>query len=33
MTPKSYGTTLEIDHIVSLQQPRGSNEIANLFPE
>ena len=28
----SYGTTLEIDHIVSLELG-GSNDIANLFPE
>jgi hypothetical protein len=32
MAPRSYGTTLEIDHIVSLELG-GSNDIANLFPE
>jgi hypothetical protein len=32
MTPKSYGSTLEIDHIVSLELG-GSNDPANLFPE
>jgi hypothetical protein len=32
MTPRSYGRTLEIDHIVSLELG-GSNDIANLFPE
>ncbi len=32
MAPKSYGSTLEIDHIVSLELG-GSNEVANLFPE
>jgi hypothetical protein len=32
MTPKSYGRTLEIDHIVSLEIG-GSNDISNLFPE
>ena len=32
MTPRPYGTTLEIDHIVSLEIG-GSNDIANLFPE
>ena len=32
MTPGSYGSTLEIDHIVSLELG-GSNDIANLFPE
>jgi hypothetical protein len=32
MTPKSYGSALEIDHIVSLELG-GSNDIANLFPE
>jgi hypothetical protein len=32
MTPKSYGHTLEIDHIVSLELG-GSNDIANLYPE
>ena len=29
---RSYGSTLEIDHIVSLELG-GSNNIANLFPE
>jgi hypothetical protein len=29
---KTYGSTLEIDHIVSLELG-GSNDIANLFPE
>lgn len=32
MAPASYGSTLEIDHIVSLELG-GSNDIANLFPE
>ena len=32
MTPRPYGSTLEIDHIVSLEIG-GSNDIANLFPE
>ena len=32
LAPKGYGSTLEIDHIVSLELG-GSNEIANLFPE
>ena len=32
MTPGHYGTTLEIDHIVSLELG-GSTDIANLFPE
>jgi hypothetical protein len=32
LTPGSYGRTLEIDHIVSLELG-GSNDIANLFPE
>jgi hypothetical protein len=32
MPAKSYVTTLEIDHIVSLELG-GSNDIANLFPE
>jgi hypothetical protein len=32
MEPKSYGRTIEIDHIVSLELG-GSNDIANLFPE
>ena len=32
LVPKSYGSTLEIDHIVSLELG-GSNNIANLFPE
>jgi hypothetical protein len=32
LTAKSYGSTLEIDHIVSLELG-GSNDIANLYPE
>jgi hypothetical protein len=32
MRPASYGSKLEIDHIVSLELG-GSNDIANLFPE
>ncbi len=32
MTPKAYGRTIEIDHIVSLEIG-GSNDIANLYPE
>ena len=32
MTPKLYGRTIEIDHIVSLELG-GSNDIANLYPE
>jgi hypothetical protein len=32
MAPASYGSSLEIDHIVSLELG-GSNDIANLFPE
>jgi hypothetical protein len=32
LAPRGYGSTLEIDHIVSLELG-GSNEIANLFPE
>ena len=32
LTPKGYGSTMEIDHIISLELG-GSNEIANLFPE
>lgn len=32
LAAKGYGTTLEIDHIVSLELG-GSNAIANLFPE
>jgi hypothetical protein len=32
LQPVSFGNTLEIDHIVSLQLG-GSNDIANLFPE
>ena len=32
MAPKRYGSTLEIDHIVSLELG-GSNDIANLYPE
>ena len=32
MQPGHYGSTLEIDHIVSLELG-GSNDIANLYPE
>ena len=32
MTARSYGRTIEIDHIVALELG-GSNDIANLFPE
>ena len=32
LAAKGYGSTLEIDHIVSLELG-GSNDIANLFPE
>jgi hypothetical protein len=32
LQPVSFGNTLEIDHIVSLELG-GSNDIANLFPE
>jgi hypothetical protein len=32
MQPRSYGRSIEIDHIVSLELG-GSNDIANLFPE
>ncbi|HXR12899.1 MAG TPA: zinc-binding alcohol dehydrogenase family protein, partial [Gaiellaceae bacterium] len=32
MAPASYGSTLEIDHIVPLELG-GSNDAANLFPE
>jgi len=32
MRPAAYGSTLEIDHIVSLELG-GSNDVANLFPE
>jgi hypothetical protein len=32
LEPKRYGTTLEIDHIVSLELG-GSNDVANLYPE
>jgi hypothetical protein len=32
LAPTAYGSTLEIDHIVSLELG-GSNDIANLFPE
>ena len=32
LRPRRYGSTLEIDHIVSLELG-GSNDIANLFPE
>jgi hypothetical protein len=30
--PNGYGSTLEIDHIISLELG-GSNDIANLYPE
>ncbi|MDT4938080.1 MAG: hypothetical protein QOG80_1751, partial [Pseudonocardiales bacterium] len=32
MAPGHYGSSLEIDHIVSLELG-GSNNIANLYPE
>jgi hypothetical protein len=32
LAPKGYGSSLETDHIVSLELG-GSNDIANLFPE
>ena len=32
LAPRGYGSTLEIDHIVSLELG-GSNDIANLYPE
>lgn len=32
LAPKGYGSTLEIDHIVSLELG-GSNDAANLYPE
>ena len=32
LAPKGYGSSLEIDHIVSLELG-GSNDPANLFPE
>jgi hypothetical protein len=32
LAPKPYGSTLEIDHIVSLELG-GSNDAANLYPE
>ena len=32
LAPKGYGSTMEIDHIVSLELG-GSNDIANLYPE
>jgi hypothetical protein len=32
MTPRGYGSTLEVDHIISLELG-GSNDIGNLFPE
>jgi hypothetical protein len=32
LAPKGYGSTLEIDHIISLELG-GSNDIANLYPE
>jgi hypothetical protein len=32
LAPRAYGSTLEVDHIVSLELG-GSNDIANLYPE
>jgi hypothetical protein len=32
LAPRPYGSTLEIDHVVSLELG-GSNDIANLYPE
>lgn len=32
LVPQGYGSTIEIDHIISLELG-GSNDIANLFPE
>jgi hypothetical protein len=32
LEPRPYGSTLEIDHIISLELG-GSNDISNLFPE
>ena len=32
LAPHGYGSTLEIDHIVSLELG-GSNDVANLYPE
>jgi hypothetical protein len=32
LKPKRYGSTLEIDHIISLELG-GSNDLANLYPE
>lgn len=32
LVPRSYGRTLEVDHLISLELG-GSNSIANLFPE
>ena len=32
LTPRPYGRTLEIDHIVPLELG-GSNDVANLYPE
>lgn len=32
LAPRSYGRTLEVDHLVSLELG-GSNAIANLYPE
>jgi hypothetical protein len=32
LAPRPYGSTLEIDHIVSLELG-GSNDLANLYPE
>jgi hypothetical protein len=32
LAPRGYGSTMEIDHIISLELG-GSNNIANLYPE
>jgi hypothetical protein len=32
LAPRGYGSTLEIDHIISLELG-GSNSVANLYPE
>jgi hypothetical protein len=32
LAPRSYGHTLEVDHLISLELG-GSNSVANLFPE
>jgi hypothetical protein len=32
MTPRPYGRTIEIDHIIPLELG-GANDITNLFPE